>query len=119
MKMSGIAALASIGLSGSAFSKSSENVELQSAERFSQLIDTDFYLSNKDISTPAKLANIKTFPNNSSNGECFSMEFQTPLKFPRENTYQVFHPELGNFDLFLTEGRNGKKRVLLATVNRL
>jgi hypothetical protein len=119
VKMSGIAALTSIGLTSSVFSKSADALEFQTSRTFSQLIDSDFYISGNDVLTTAKLIDVKDFPNISSNGECFSMEFETPLKYPKEDTYQVFHPDLGNFELFMNEGKNGEKRVLLATINRL
>ncbi len=90
VKIGGIAAITSIGLSSSAFSKSADNLEFQTSNDFSKLIDTNFFISNNNVSITAN-----------------------------EDTYQVFHPELGKFDLFLAEGRNGKKRVLLATVNRI
>jgi hypothetical protein len=120
VKLGGIAAVTSIGFSSFAFGQKQGDVLLQqTSESFRKLIGTDFYITNKDISTTAKLMNVKDFPNKTDGGESFSMEFQIPLKRVKEDTYQLCNADIGNFDLFLTAGKNGKNRVLLATINRL
>jgi hypothetical protein len=80
------------------------------------MIGSDFYFSNDDLSTNATLINIKDFPKNTNTVQSFSMEFQIPQKRIKEGTYRVWHSELGNFELFCTEARNGKIRTLLATI---
>jgi hypothetical protein len=118
VKLGGIAAVTSLGFSSLAFGQKQGDILLQqTSESFRQLIGTEFYITGGDISTPATLKNVEDFPNKPDNGESFSLEFQIPLKHSKEDTYRVWHSDLGNFDLFLTEGRNGKSPVLFATIN--
>jgi len=120
VKLSGFAAVASIGFSGSAFGKTTNDVlSIQTAENFRRLIGTEFYIWRDDFTASATLTKVEDFPKPVRGGECFSMSFETRLKNAEQGTYNIFHPTLGNFELFLTEGRNGKRCVFLATVNRL
>ena len=57
----------------------------------------------------------------SKNGECFMMKFQGPYQQPlRDGTYRVNHFNLGDFEMFITDGgRVGKQQYYIAVVNRL
>jgi hypothetical protein len=117
VKLGGIAAVASLGFLSSAFGQTTDDVLIQqTAESFRRRIGTEFYMTSNDVSTVATLTDIKDFPHKTDNGESFLMEFEIPLTPKKEDIYRVWHPDLGNFDLFLTKGEN---RTLLATINRL
>jgi hypothetical protein len=120
IKLSGIASLTSLGLSQSTFGQSQNPILLnQSSEIFRNLIGSDFFFSSNEFSTTAILAKVTDFPNKTKDGECFSLEFHVRNKRAKEATYQVFQADLGNFELFVTDGRNGKNQILLATINYL
>jgi hypothetical protein len=120
VKLGGIAAVTSLGFSSIALGQTQNDILLQqTSDSFRKLIGTEFYFSNGDISTAATLNEVKDFPNKTVDGESFSIQFQTLLKHPQEGTYSAWHSDLGSFDLFLTEARDGKKTNLIATINRL
>lgn len=120
VKLGGIAALASLGFSGLAFGKEQNDILFQqTSESLRQWIGTEFYFTSDNTSTAATLTNIKDFPKKTPGGESFSMEFQVPLKQINEDNYRIWHTELGNFELYCTNGKNGRNRTLLATINRI
>ena len=49
--------------------------------------------------------------------ECFVLSFRAPQNLFRASTYQLEHPKLGKFDLFMT--RNGDRNKMTAVVNRI
>ncbi len=53
--------------------------------------------------------------------ECFILKFQGPYHQPLlERTYDVDHFNLGNFDLFITDGgKVGRVQYYLAVINRI
>lgn len=51
------------------------------------------------------------------NTECFVLAFRVPKHFSGSWTYQLEHPKLGKFDLFMT--RNGDPDQMTAVVNRI
>ena len=52
--------------------------------------------------------------------DCFSMYFHTSKPLPvTTHVHQLSHTQLGNFDLFVTQSRNGRKFVQTAIVNHL
>jgi hypothetical protein len=117
VKLSGIAAVTSLGLSSFAFGQTQGDVlSQQTSESLRRLIGTEFYFTTDNISTTAILTNIKDFPHKTENGESFSMEFEIPLKRINEAGYRVWHADLGDFELYCTAG---KSRTLLATINRI
>ncbi len=120
VKLGGIAAIASLGLSNFAYGKTASDVLAnQTADDFRKLIGTEFYLANNDISTVATLVGVKDFQHKPINGESFSLEFQVPPENSKEDIYQIQHSELGNFELFMTASKNGKNQVLIATITRI
>ena len=116
----GGAAAAAICLPKSIFAAKSEDVLMnQTAQSFRELAGTEFYVWNDDISTSAILKSVEDFPHKTATGECFSMTFEIRLKRAQEGIYNMFHPKIGNFELFMTEGTGGKRASLIATVNRI
>lgn len=91
----------------------------QSAQSFKDLIGSEFYVWNEGVSTSAILKNVEDFPNKTEKGESFSMVFETRLRYAKQATYNMFHPRIGNFELFMSEGRSGKRASLVATINRI
>lgn len=51
------------------------------------------------------------------NTECFVLSFRAPKNLSHASTYQLEHPTLGKFDLFMT--RNGDRNKMIAVVNRI
>ncbi len=120
VKLGGIAAVTTLGLSSFAFGQTQNEVlSEQTSESLRRLIGTEFYFTSDFVSTAAILTNIKDFPNKTRDGQSFSMEFNVPLKRINDDCYHVWHADLGNFDLYCVAGKNGKSRTLLATITRL
>jgi hypothetical protein len=118
VKMGGIAAVASLGISSLAFGKEQNDILFQqTSESLRQWIGTEFYITSDNTSTTATLTDIKDFPKKTPDGQSFSMEFQVPLKEIKEDNYRIWHADLGNFELYCTDGKNGKSRTLLATIS--
>jgi hypothetical protein len=120
MKLGGIAAITAIGLSKNTFSFPIDDLLLNlSRENFEQFVGDQFIIFNDSSSYYATLTNIKDFPSADKQGECFSIEFSVNTKLLSQSTYDIFHPSIGNFQLFMTEGKNNKVRTLMATINRI
>jgi hypothetical protein len=120
LKLSGLASVAWFGFSGSVFAKSQNDVlDDQTADTFRQLIGSEFYIYNDNISTNVTLIEVKDFPSVTKKGECFLLVFKTPLEETEQATYTLFHPTLGNFELMMTKGKIKKNSVLVATINRI
>lgn len=120
VKLGGIAAVTTLGFSSFALAQTQNDVlSQQTSDSLRKLIDTEFYFTSDTISTAAILTDIKDFPNKTPDGQSFSMEFQVPLKRINEDTYRIWHADLGNFELYCSAGKNGKNRTLSATITRL
>ncbi len=120
IKLGGISALAAQGFSGSVFGQTRNSADLlKSSRQISTLVGTDFYIVSDRVQTTVKLMNVKDFPHKTVGGESYTMEFKVPQRLAKEDTYHVWHPQMGNFDLFMTEGRNGRQKTLMAIINRL
>lgn len=121
VRLGGFAAIAALGFSDLAFAANGGNTLVnQTSESFRQLIGTEFYVWNESLSkTSVRMTKVQDFPNRTPDGECFSIVFETGLRKVTQATYNVFHPSIGNFELFLTEGKSGNCCALIATVNRI
>ncbi len=120
VRLSGMAALAGFGLSGAAFARTDgDALAAQTADSFRNLIGSEFYFYNEKGSAPATLVEIRDYPVATKRGESFSLFFETEIERPEQMTYRVYHPKIGNFELFMTEGRNEKRPLLIAAINRL
>lgn len=120
IKLGGIAAITIAGFSKNSFSFPNEDLLVsQNCQSFKKLVGSQFYFSNNANAFYTTLSKITEFPSLSKKGECFILEFSISVKQAKQDTYNVFHSDLGNFELFVTEGRNGRKRTLLATFNRI
>lgn len=120
VRLSGAAALAGFGFSGAALAGAGADAPAaQTADSFRGLIGSEFYVYNEKISGPATLVAVRDYPAATKTGECFSLFFETAIERPEQTIYRVYHPKLGNFELFMTEGRNEKRPLLIAAINRL
>jgi hypothetical protein len=120
VKLGGFATIAAFGFSGSAFAGTNDDVlSNQTAESFRQLIGTEFYIRRERSSISARLVKVEDFPNKTKKGECFLLVFETSLKRVEQAIYNLYHPNIGNFELFMSEGLIGRRRTLVATINRL
>lgn len=121
VKFGGFAAIAVLGFSDSAFAANDGNtLANQTSESFRQLIGTEFYVWNESLSkTSVRMSQVQDFPNRTPDGECFSIVFETHLREIKQATYNVFHPSIGEFELFMTEGKIGNQCALIATINRI
>lgn len=120
VKLGGIAAVTGIGLSNQTFSFASDRVlASQTCQGFQPHIGTQFQLSNDSSQFLATLTDIKEYPAVSKNGECFSLEFSLETKQVNQATYDVYNPNFGDFQLFMTEGQTEKTPTLIAVINRI
>ena len=120
VKFSGMTAAAAIFLPKSVFASNGGDLLMrQTAQSFKDLIGSEFYIWNEGVSTSAILKSVEDFPHKSEKGECFSMVFETRFRQTKQATYNMFHRQIGNFELFMTEGSGGKRASLVATINRI
>lgn len=121
VKLGGFAVLAGITLPNSAFGQISKNNILANltTESFRGLVGSEFYILSENLSMPSVLVKVQDFPAATETGECFALTFEVKALRVEQATYRVFHPELGNFELFMTEGKNGRRKALMAIINRI
>lgn len=121
VKAGGASVLAIAALSGSALSLGGSNdvMESLSAESFSSLIGSQFYIWNEQDSFTATLSKVDDFANASQKGKCFGLLFTTTKRRTVEGTFSVFNTETGNFELFLSASVIGRRGGYYATINRL
>ena len=121
VKLSGIAAVAGFVTTGSARAQFVETDVLasRSADSFREYVGSEFYVWNEAVSTPVVLTKVQNFEAQAKGGECYALVFTTGLKKTEQDTYRVYHKDLGNFELMMTAGKNGKRATLVATINRI
>ena len=52
-------------------------------------------------------------------GECFSLSFESSGSLLDQDTYQLSHPAIGEFPLFIVPGRPGSRPTYTAIFNRI
>ena len=120
VKFGGMTAAAAILFPKSVFAANGDDLLMnQTAQSFKDLIGSEFYVWNEGVSTSAILKSVENFPHKAEKGECFSMTFETRLKRSKQGTFNMFHQRIGNFELFMTEGRSEKRASLVAVINRI
>ena len=120
VKFGGMSAAAAIILPKFVFASNGGDLLMnQSAQSFKDLIGSEFYVWNEGISTSAMLKSVEDFPHKTEKGECFLMVSETRLRHAEQATYNMFHPRIGNFELFMSEGSSGKRATFLAVINRI
>ncbi len=121
VRFGGFAAIAAFGFSDSAFAEKGGNtLSNQTSESFRQLIGTEFFLRDERLATTSvTMTKVQDFPNRTPDSECFSIVFETRSREVKQATYSVFHPNIGKFELFMTEGKIGNRCALIATINRI
>lgn len=136
IKTSGVAAVGIFGLKTTGFGQTktfstglpnavdADAMFHYDAEIFRQLIGAEFSLPNAtDASAKAVLTAVKESKTDKlsrqKSANCFTLSFKTNASQTQE-TYTVFHPQLGTFDLFLVPGKTEKGGYLLhAVINRI
>ena len=98
-------------------------------KHFKKLIGSQFTLYTENLATAAVLVEIKegsivnekkTARLKTRSTEEFMLSFRVSSAEMQQATYQIFHPELGQFDLLLVPAKNKKGENLLnAVINRL
>ncbi len=120
VRLGGIAAVTGIGLANQTLSLASDRVlASQTCAGFQKHIRSQFQLSDDSSHFFATLTDIKEHPAVSTDGECFSLEFSVDAKQVNQATYDVYHPQFGDFQLFMTEGQTKKTPTLIAIFNRI
>jgi hypothetical protein len=120
VKLGGFATIAAFGFSGSALAGTNDDVlSNQTAESFRQLIGTEFYIRRERVSGSARLVRVEDFPDKTEKGESFFLVFETSLKRVEQAIYSLYHPTIGKFELFMSEGQTDRRRTLVATINRI
>lgn len=101
-------------------------VPRMSLASFDRAVNTEFvFWSKNDIGVKLMLDaaenSLSEFSErNRHGGENFVLKFSGPQEHPlRQDIYTVRHPELGKFDLFITEGESSARPVYLAVINHL
>jgi hypothetical protein len=120
LKIGSAAMVATLGSANPAFPSTGADVliGLQSAS-FRNLVGTEFYLSADSISSFARLVEVRDFPSETKLSECFSLHFECEADQPLQSTYDVFHPEIGNFQLMMPAGKSDSRTTtMVATINR-
>jgi hypothetical protein len=123
IKLGGLAAISSLGLSDTIIGRSqlahSDLLSSLGVQTFRPLIGTNFYVSAGKSYERVSLAGVKELPSVTKNGECFLLDFEIDSADARQAVYQVFHPQLGNFEMFFVPGKDSGRNILTATINRI
>jgi hypothetical protein len=123
IKFGGLTVISSLGLSGAAIGQrrlfESDLLLTLGARSFRPLVGTYFYLSAGEFSETAILDSITELSPKTKRGECFILDFEINTDEAQQAVYQMFHPELGNFEMLLVPGRRTGKSIITATVNRI
>lgn len=92
---------------------------------FSACRNTSFTFSKLGLEpvtlTLASLEDSRSKKRRPTRGECFVLRFSgNPRAKLHQDTYEVNHATLGNFSLFITEGRRaGRSQTFFAVINRV
>lgn len=98
-----------------------ETPSSQNYDSFGKLIGSQFTFFKADSSATGVLIEVKSFetPGKRMRGECFSMVFELDADNYPGDTYQIFHPSMGMFELLTVGGRSEKTSLLIGVINRL
>lgn len=121
VKVGGSAALAVFGLSTTSFAfLKNTAIENHSSNSFRNLIGEKFSISGSEASAVAKLVKVQDFPYKTKGGECYSMMFEMPSDDFVQDTYEMFHPSIGKFELLSVPGKGeNDSSLLISVINRL
>ncbi len=121
VKLSGAAALGGLGISGLTFARSPEADVLDglSADSFRRLIGNQFQLMNDSGPVSARLVKVGSFNSSAKDADCFSLVFEIGDESVGQGTFYVFSQQTGTFELFMSEGKSGKSKALVAVINRI
>jgi hypothetical protein len=106
----------------SSFSYNNNALSLQNADSFQKLVGTEFviYTENSALTSVLSEIYISKSARRKSGGECFTLVFELPSDNFGQNTYKMFHPSIGVFDLLLVPEMSKKGTALfIAVINRI
>jgi hypothetical protein len=88
---------------------------------FQNLVGSDFIVYSDDSAATSVLREVEILdPVRKGSGECFSLSFEMPTNNFSQNTYRMFHPTIGYFELFAVPGlHDNGMTTLTAIVNRI
>ena len=123
IKLGSMAAVSSLGLSstimGEAQRGRSDLLASLGARSFQPLVGTNFYISGGKFYETLTLVSVNELSPITKNGECFLLDFEVDSADAKQAVYQIFHPQLGNFEMLLVPGRNSGRHIITATINRI
>lgn len=93
----------------------------QNAATFQTLVGSEFIVYSDDSTVSAVLSKVEISDSVRKNsGECFSLSFEMPSDNFAQNTYRMFHPTIGYFELLSVPGlRDNGRSALTAIINRI
>jgi hypothetical protein len=95
---------------------------LQNSDSFRGLIGSQFTFYRTDLASTAVLTEVQDYQaaGIKSGGNCFSLVFEMPSDDFVQETYDMFHPSIGKFELLSVPGKSEKgTSLLIAVINRL
>lgn len=123
IRLGGLAAISSLGLSNRIIARPQRNrsdlLSSLGAQAFQNLVGTGFYLSAEKFYETATLVSVKELGSITKNGECFLLDFEIDSADAKQAVYQIFHPQLGNFEMLLVPGKASGRNIVTATINRI
>jgi hypothetical protein len=123
IKLGGLAAISSLGLSGRIIGMpqwaQSDLLSSLGIHTFQPLIGTNFYVSAGKFYETVTLVSVKELSRITINGECFLLDFEIDSADAKQAVYQIFHPQIGNFEMLLVPGKDSGRNVITATINRI
>lgn len=125
IKLGSMAAVSSLGLSstimGGVQRGRSDLLSSLGAQSFQPLVGTNFHVSAGESYETVTLVNVKELSSITKKGECFLLDFELDSAEAKQAVYQIFHPQLGNFEMLLVPGKafGSNINIITATINRI
>lgn len=99
-----------------------DTLSFYNSATFENLVGSEFVIYTKNSAFSAVLNNVNADSSlkNKNGGECFTLIFELSAENFSQNTYEMFHPSVGTFELFLVPGKSPKGATLgIAVINRI
>jgi hypothetical protein len=108
-------------LATAGFGSGNSKFELYILESAEKLLGSAFTIYTKEFAVESKLLEVKVADSKTStSGKCFAMVFELQSNLLEQKTYQMYHPKIGIFNLFLVPGISKVGvPLMIAVVNRI
>jgi hypothetical protein len=108
-------------LATTGFGSGNSKFALYNIESVEKLLGSAFTIYTTEFAVESKLMEVKVADSKTStSGNCFSMVFELQSNSLEQGTYQMYHPEIGMFNLFLVPGiSKAGVPLMIAVVNRI